>query len=248
VTSGSNDSCLVEGAHALGLSLTEKQREQFHCFRSLLLDWNQRINLTAITDPAFVFTRHFLDSLTVVLGVHSPGRVVDQQGLRVLDVGAGAGLPGLALAIAFPSWQVTELDATAKKTRFIQTVIDELNLENAQVLTGRAETVAHDRTHREQYDLVTARAVAAIPILAEYTLPFCRVGGRVIMPKKGEIAEEVERGRQAITQLGGTLESNVPVPMLPDLGEDRILVMCMKQGRTPAQFPRQPGVAAKNPL
>ena len=176
---------LVQGACALGLELTEEHVALFARFRRELLDWNQRANLTAIADPALVLIRHFLDALTVVLAIPAQQRA---RPLRVVDVGAGAGLPGLALKIVLPQWQMTELDSVGKKTRFVAHVAGILGLQGVTVLTGRAEDVAREREHRERYDLCLARGVAPLRVLAEYTLPFCAVGGQAVAMKKGDIA------------------------------------------------------------
>ena len=185
---------LVRGAAALGIALDAGQIDQFARYRDLLLEWNARFNLTAITDPAEIVTRHFLDSLTVAQGLPADLRA----GMpRVLDVGAGAGFPGLALAIAFPAWRVTLLEATGKKVRFLEAVIAEMGATNARTLTGRAEEVAHQPGQRGAYDVVTARAVASLPTLLEYCAPFAAVGGWLVLPKKGDLAAELAQGDRA---------------------------------------------------
>jgi 16S rRNA (guanine527-N7)-methyltransferase len=236
---------LRDGARALGLPLSDEQLALFARYRDELLDWNTRVNLTAITDPPQVLTRHFLDALTVVLALSPQERA---RPARVLDVGAGAGLPGLALKIALPHWEVTELDSVGKKTAFVAHVVDVLGLQGATVLTGRAEDVARRPAYRERYDLVLARAVAPLRVLAEYTLPFCRVGGLTIALKKGDIAGELAEGRRAAGQLGGQIAEPIRVPPLADLGDDRLLVPLRKARPTPPQFPRAAGTPAKRPL
>ncbi len=236
---------LVEGARRLGIELSEGQVEQFAAYRDLLLDWNRRINLTAIADPALVLTRHFLDALTVILALPAAERARSPQ---VIDVGAGAGLPGLALKIALPHWRVAELDSVGKKTRFVGHVIETLGLEGATVLTGRAEDLARDPRHRERYDLVLARGLAPLRVLAEYTLPFSRVGGLTVAMKKGDIAQEIEEGRRAVGQVGGQIGAIVRVPALPDLGADRVLLPLRKVRPTRADLPRAAGVPGKRPL
>ena len=236
---------LTQGARTLGLELTAEQLVLFAQFRRELLDWNQRVNLTAITDPALVLTRHFLDALTVVLAVPVQHRA---RPLRVVDVGAGAGLPGLALKIVVPHWQMAELDAVGKKTRFVAHVANVLGLPGVTVLTGRAEDLAREREHRERYDLCLARGVAPLRVLAEYTLPFCAVGGLTIAMKKGDITRELEEGRRAVGQVGGRLDPLVPVPALPGLGDERVLVSCCKVRPTPPHLPRAAGIPATRPL
>jgi len=239
---------LYDGARALGLVLDDRQLALFLRYRDELLDWNTRVNLTAITDPAQVLTRHFLDALTVVLALSPEERA---RPARVLDVGAGAGLPGLALKIALPHWSVTELDSVGKKTLFVEHVVETLGLcaaGDAVALTGRAEDLARSQGRRERYDYVLARALAPLRVLAEYTLPFCRAGGLVIAMKKGDIRTEVTEGRRAVGQVGGKVERLIPVPPLPDLGDDRVLVPLRKIRPTPPEFPRAPGMPAKRPL
>jgi len=236
---------LRDGARALGLPLGDVQLARFARYRDELLDWNTRVNLTAITDPTQVLTRHFLDALTVVLAL-APEQLA--RPARVLDVGAGAGLPGLALKIALPHWEVTELDSVGKKTAFVAHVVDTLGLQGVTVLTGRAEDVARRPAYRERYDYVLARALAPLRVLAEYTLPFCRVGGLTLALKKGDIAGELTEGRRAAGQLGGHIGEPIRVPPLADLGADRVLIPLRKTRPTPPQFPRAAGTPAKRPL
>ncbi len=235
---------LAHGAEALGVSLSAGQCAAFAQYRALLLEWNARVNLTAITEPRQVVTRHFLDSLSVVLAV--PERLRAGRA-RVLDVGSGAGFPGLALAIAFPRWRVTALEATGKKVRFLEHVVRELRLTNARVLQGRAEEVGHDRYERGHYDVVTARAVAALPTLLEYCQPFARMGGLVVAPKKGEIGDEVAAGMIAAAMLGGRMDAPQTVSA-PGLEDGRVLVVVHQERACPAQYPRQGGAPTKQPL
>jgi 16S rRNA (guanine527-N7)-methyltransferase len=235
---------LVDGADALGVPLDDAQLDQFRRLRDLLLDANTRINLTAITDPAEVVTRHFLDSLTCLLAV-----APDQRGLplRLLDIGSGAGFPGVPLAIAFPAWRVTSLEATGKKARFQQEAVAALDLENVSMLNGRAEEFARKPEHRGRYDLVTARAVAALPTLLEYCCPFARVGGRVIALKKGDLADEVAAGVKAASLLGAKLLSPIPITISP-LADGRVLLVAEQKRPCPQQYPRPAGAPAKHPL
>lgn len=236
---------LVEGAAALGLTLDDGQLAQFARLRELLLDWNTRVNLTAITDPAEVVTRHFLDSLTCALALPAEERC---QSLRLLDVGSGAGFPGLPLAVAFPQWRVTLLEATGKKIRFQEAAIAELGLANARPLHARAEELAHTKEQRGHYDVVTARAVAALPTLLEYCAPFARVGGAVIAPKKGDLEQEIAAGAQAAELLGAQLQSPVSVAAPGLDGDDRVLLVARQQRPCPPQYPRAGGAPQKRPL
>jgi 16S rRNA (guanine527-N7)-methyltransferase len=235
---------LVDGAAALGAPLDTEQVRRFACYRDLLLDWNTRVNLTAITDPTDVATKHFLDSLTCLL---APVSAPAGQAPHLLDVGAGAGFPGLPLAIARPGWRVTLLEATGKKVRFLEAAIAELGLTNARAITGRAEELAHHADHRGRYDVVTARAVAALPTLLEYCCPFVRVGGHAVSPKKGDLAAETAAGARAAAQLGARLLSPIPVT-LPALADGRVLLVVRQEHPCPPQYPRSAGAPAKRPL
>jgi 16S rRNA (guanine527-N7)-methyltransferase len=235
---------LIAGADSLGVALDDAQLDQFRRFRDLLLDANTRVNLTAITDPAEVVTRHFLDSLTCLLAVTPDQRA---RPLRLLDVGSGAGFPGIPLAIAFPAWSVTSLEATGKKARFQQEAVAALGLANVAVLTGRAEEFARKSEHRGRYDLVTARAVAALPTLLEYCCPFAHVGGRIIAPKKGDLADEVAAGTKAASLLGAKLLAPIPIT-IPPLADGRVLLVAEQRRACPDQYPRPAGAPAKHPL
>src|SRR5690242_19920264 len=235
---------LVDGATTLGVSLDDAQLDQFRRLRDLLLDANTRVNLTAITDPTEVVTRHFLDSLTCLLAVTPDQRA---RLLHLLDVGSGAGFPGIPLALAFPAWRVTSLEATGKKARFQQEAVAALGLENVIVLTGRAEEFARQPEYRGRYDLVTARAVAALPTLLEYCCPFARIGGRVIAPKKGDLADEVAAGTKAASHLGAQLLAPTPVT-IPPLADGRVLLVTEQKRSCPQQYPRAAGAPAKHPL
>lgn len=235
---------LRAGAASLGVTLVDDQLARFVALSALLLDWNTRVNLTAITDPAEVVTRHFLDALTCALGLTSEERA---RPLSLLDVGSGAGFPGLPLAIAFPHWQVTLLEATGKKTRFQEVAITALALTNTRALNGRAEELAHQAAHRGRYDVVTARAVAALPALLEYCLPFARPGGVVIAPKKGDLEEEIVAGARAARLLGARLLAPIPV-RIPPLDDGRALLIARAELPCPALYPRAAGAPLKRPL
>lgn len=235
---------LVAGARALHVALDEAQLLQFRRFCALLADWNTRMNLTAIVEPSQVATRHFLDALTCSLSLAPDERV---RPLRVLDVGSGAGLPGLALAIAFPQWQVVSLEATGKKCRFQEAAIAEAQIANAQVICGRAEEFAHDPAHRATYDVVTARALAALPTLLEYCAPFARVGGHIIAPKKGDLASEQAQGARAAALLGAELLAPIPVA-IPPLDDGRVLLVARQRYLCASRYPRPAGAPAKKPL
>ena len=230
----------IEGLRLLGLRVTERQLDQFLRYQQELLDWNTRINLTAITDPEEVLLRHFLDSLSLLL-------VYDRAETCLLDIGTGAGFPGLPLKIVRPQWQVVLLEATGKKVAFLQHIIEALQLKDVVALHGRAEELAHKAGYRASFDVVTARAVASLPTLLEYAAPFCRVGGQIILPKKGDLVEELAQGKRAARQVGAALKDDVPVT-LPGLEDGRRLLVWEQVRKCPAQFPRSGTVMAKKPL
>ena len=235
---------LRAGAAAMGIALDERQIAQFERLRALLLDWNTRINLTAITDPAEVETRHFLDALTCALAL-PPHQW--KPPLRVLDIGSGAGFPALPLAIVFPHWSITSLDATGKKIRFQQEVIADLGLRNVQPVHGRAEELIRQPGERGHYQFVMARAVAALPTLLEYCCPFTYTSCRIVMPKKGNLTDELAAGRRAAEILGAYLPDPIPVT-IPPLDDGRVLVVADQMRRCPPQYPRPAGAPARHPL
>jgi 16S rRNA (guanine527-N7)-methyltransferase len=243
-TSGEGLSALGEGAAKLGIPLDDAQLDAFARYCELLLDWNTRINLTAITEPVEVAARHFLDSLTVAQAIPDALR---QDAPHILDVGAGAGFPGLPLAIAFPQWNVTLLEATGKKVRFMETVIAALALTNARAVQGRAEELARQPAYRGHFDIVTARAVAALPTLIEYCAPFARIGGLVVMPKKGDLADEIAAGSRAAKHLGARLLDAVEVTV-PPLVDGRVLLVAVQEKPCPPRYPRPAGAPSKHPL
>lgn len=213
---------------------------QFLRLRQELLDWNTRVNLTAITNPVEVLLKHFLDSLSL-LEVFSPQRA------RVLDIGAGAGFPGLPLKLARPQWTMVLIEATGKKVAFQRHMIEVLGLQGIEAVHGRAEELAHQSEYRASFDLVTARAVAALPTLLEYAAPFCRVGGQIVLPKKGDLAEEIEQGRGAERQLGLKFKGDFPVS--PGGLNDGRRVLAWEQVRLcPSTYPRARAAMKKRPL
>lgn len=233
---------LAKAAQALfNVALTDAQVQQFAVYKRELLDWNERMNLTAITDPVAVDVRHFLDaiSLVTVIGL--------EAGDKVLDVGTGAGLPGLPLALLFPQAHFTLLEATKKKLTFIEHVIAVLGVRNVTLLHARAEDAAHLPAHRALYDVVTARAVARLPILLEYLLPFAKVGGFVVAMKGKTAEEELQDARYALNFLGGEAKPIASV-QLPDVEDPHYLLTVEKIRTTPKNFPRKAGVPAKKPI
>lgn len=230
----------LEGVRQLDLALSETQLEQFLTYRTELLDWNTRMNLTAITNPEEVLLKHFLDSLTLL-------PLIDKPCLRLLDIGTGAGFPGLPLKIVRPRWSVTLLEATGKKVTFVNHVIDTLHLEDVVAVHGRAEELAHKREYRARFDVVTARAVAAIPTLLEYAAPYCRVGGLIILPKKGNLTDELAQGKRAAKLIGAAFKAEKTLS-LSGLPEERSLIVWEQRKLSPSQYPRSGAAIAKKPL
>ncbi len=233
---------LAEHAKSLlGIALSDTQLWQFRELTALLLDWNARMNLTRITDPAEIALKHHLDSLTLLTALPE----IKRQ--RLLDVGTGAGFPGLPVAIALPQLRVTLLDATAKKLRFIEAAGETLGLENIRVVHARAEEAGRNDAHRGTYDFVTARAVVRMPALMEYTLPLAKRGGMVIAMKGEAASQEMESAKRAIAALGGEL-SAIEEIRLPRLDKPRHLVIVSKAGKTPRRYPRKAGTPTRNPI
>ncbi len=237
---------LREGARALGPPLTDRQLAAFQLYYEELVAWNQKFNLTAITDYEQVQIRHFLDSLSCLLSEEAR-QVLHQPEARLIDVGSGAGFPGIPLKLACPTLRLTLLEATGKKATFLEHMTRRLGLQQVTVIHARAEDLGHDPAHREGYDLALARAVAELPVVVEYTLPFCKVGGWVIAQKGEAGAAEAWIADRAIRLLGGELHRVVPVE-LPGLPEDRSLIVIKKVSPTPEKYPRRAGMPGKRPL
>lgn len=237
---------LIGGAGELGLTLSAEQIQGFRLYYQLLCAWNRRVNLTAITEAEEVQRRHFLDALTV-LAVLDGGQSPSQEPLRLLDLGTGAGFPGVPLKIVRPELRLTLLEATAKKTRFLAALVEALRLEGVEVLTGRAEELAHHPRYREAYDVVVGRGVAKLPTLVELALPFCREGGRLIAQKKGSLTAEIQNATMALNLLGGRLVEVRPVA-LQDLPDGRSLLIIEKIAPTPETYPRRSGIPFRRPL
>jgi 16S rRNA (guanine527-N7)-methyltransferase len=230
---------LLNGAQHFEIDLSHDQIDQFDRCAERLIEWNRHFNLTSIVDPSEIVTKHFLDSLAAA-------RLIPRAA-KLIDVGAGAGFPGLPIKIAHPELSLTLLEATRKKCDFLAAMIAELKLSNSIVVNARAEDAAHNVAHREQYDVAIARAVAEMPTLSEYLLPFVKIGGVAIALKSKDIQQETDRAEAAIKMLGGQLKQIVPVT-IPGLNEERYLVVIEKISTTPEKYPRRAGMPSKKPL
>jgi 16S rRNA (guanine527-N7)-methyltransferase len=232
---------LKEGAAELGVELSEDKIDSLSRFVDMLLEWNQKFNLTRITDPYEIVTKHLLDSLTCLKTAAFP------EGASVIDVGTGAGLPGIPLKIVRPDLRMTLLDATRKKLSFIEAVVNELGLKEVVLLHGRAEDVAQDPSTREAFKVVVARAVAEMRVLAEYTIPLALVGGTIVVQKGPEVQDELAAAKKAISQLGGEVE-RVETLTIPRSDMTRSLVVIRKRAPTPKRYPRRHAEISKGPL
>jgi 16S rRNA (guanine527-N7)-methyltransferase len=234
---------LAHIAEACGLTLDERQLGQFEEYYRLLVAANQRVNLTSVTGYEEVQRRHFGESLAVAAALYRTGVLQASQATPTIDLGAGAGFPGLPIKIAHPALRLTLLESASKKARFLEEVVERLALADVLVVAGRAESVAHETAHREAYDLALARALASLPVLVELALPFLRLGGVLAAPKGSRAAQEMTAAAPAMRACGGRLLS---AERLPD--SLLTLVVVEKAARTPPTYPRRPGTPAKRPL
>jgi len=234
---------LKEGAAHFGLTLTNAQLAAFKQYSRELVAWNQKVNLTRITAPEEIAVKHFLDSLSVQLALGDL-----PASFSVIDVGTGAGFPGLPLKIVRPDLRLTLLESTAKKAAFLHHIVDRLSLTNVRIVTARAEEAGQKTEHREQYDVAIARAVSALPALVEYTLPLVKVGGLVIAQKGQDPAAEVNDAARALGILGGKIRQVMPVTVTGLETAARHLVVMQKIKPTPKRYPRRPGLPAKKSI
>lgn len=226
----------------IGIELSDKQMNQFKMYYELLVEWNQKINLTAITELEEVYLKHFYDSITLATTIDLSG-----EKYSLCDVGAGAGFPSIPLKIVYPNLEVSIVDSLNKRINFLRLLCDSLELESVHLYHDRAETFGQNKSHREKFDLVTARAVARLNVLAELCLPLVKKKGQFLALKAAKSEEEVIEGKKAITILGGKLVNETEVS-LPFSGDKRYIVAIEKKKETPNKYPRKPGTPNKKPL
>ncbi|MBH0158290.1 16S rRNA (guanine(527)-N(7))-methyltransferase RsmG [Fictibacillus sp. 5RED26] len=224
-----------------GVELSEKQLSQFETYYNLLVEWNEKMNLTAITEKEEVYLKHFYDSVTAGFYFNF------KQDITVCDVGAGAGFPAIPLKIAFPEIKLTVVDSLNKRIGFLQHVVDELGLEDVSLYHDRAETFAHRPEFRQTFDLVTARAVARLSVLSELCLPLVKIGGHFLGMKGANLPEEVRDGEKAVKLLGGRVK-DIHSFVLPIEESERNIIVIDKVKETPKKFPRKPGTPNKSPI
>lgn len=232
---------LTEKVKELSIVLNDKQIQQFEQYYNILVEWNKVMNLTAITEYEEVVEKHFLDSLTIVNAIHV------EKIETLIDVGTGAGFPGIPLKIAFPHLKVTLLDSLNKRIKFLDEVIDLLELNDIKAIHGRAEDYAKQAEYREQYDICVSRAVANLATLSEYCLPYVKVDGLFVPYKSGEIDEELKSSEKAVSILGGKVEEVVKF-QLPGTDIGRSFVKIHKIKETKKKYPRKAGMPTKEPL
>jgi len=225
----------------LGFPLTDRQKEQYERYFELLVEWNEKINLTAITEKDEVYLKHFYDSIAPILQ-----GLIENQPIRLLDIGAGAGFPSLPMKILFPELDVTIIDSLNKRINFLHLLAEELGLIGVHFYHGRAEDFAQDKAFRAQFDLVTARAVARMQVLSELTIPYLKVGGRLLALKASNAPEELEEAKNALNLLFSKVEDNLQYE-LPN-GDPRYITVVEKKKETPNKYPRKAGMPNKRPL
>ncbi len=236
---------LIEGARQLGIDLNARRVQQFELYYQKLIEWNEKINLTTIIGYQEAQVKHFLDSISVISALTK--EEMYKADFSIIDIGTGAGFPGLPLKILLAEPRLVLVDSTAKKVAFLRCVTRELGLDNVEIVCGRAEEIAHLPLYRQRFDLALSRAVASLPVLAELALPFCRIGGKFVAQKKGEVEQEMKKAVKAIETLGGKL-GQVKRIELEGLSDGRYLVIIDKIYPTPEKYPRRPGVPGRRPI
>lgn len=223
----------------MNISLLKEQYGQFYAYMELLIEWNEKMNLTAITEPKEIILKHFVDSLTIAKYV--------EEGKSIIDMGTGAGFPGIPIKIYRKDVKAVLADSLNKRIKFLDEVIDKLKLENVETIHCRAEELGKNKQYREKFDYATSRAVANLSTLSEYLMPFVKLNGKCIFMKTIEVEEELEKAKKAIKTLGGKVEK-VDKFEIPESDLGRSIIIVKKEKITPSKFPRKPGTPAKEPL
>ena len=230
---------MQEKSTDLGVRFLVEQTEQFFEYMNLLIEWNKKMNLTAITDPEEIILKHFIDSITILKDIEDNSKVV--------DVGTGAGFPGIPLSIMNPTLKITLVDSLNKRLIFLQEVVNKLNLKNVEIVHARAEEFGQNKKYRESFDISTSRAVANLATLSEYLIPLVKVGGKVISMKAAGAHEEINEAKKAIEVLGGTIEK-IDEFVLPQSDIGRTVIIIKKDKNTPNKYPRKSGTPSKEPI
>lgn len=223
----------------LGVCFSVEQIEQFYKYMNLLIEWNEKMNLTAITEPKEIILKHFIDSITIL-------KYIDDNS-KLVDVGTGAGFPGVPLSIMNPTLKITLVDSLNKRLIFLQEVVKELNLKNIEIVHARAEEFGQNKNYREKFDIATSRAVANLATLSEYLVPLVKIGGKIISMKASNAKEEINDAQKAIEVLGGKIEK-IEEFDLPESDIGRTIIIIDKNKCTPAIYPRKAGTPAKEPI
>lgn len=230
---------MQEKSSFLGVRFCVKQLEQFFEYMELLIEWNEKMNLTAIIEPEEIILKHFIDSITILKDI--------EDNFRVVDVGTGAGFPGIPLSIMNPTLKITLVDSLNKRLIFLQEVVNKLQLKNVEIIHARAEEFGQNKKYRESFDVATSRAVANLSTLSEYLIPLVKVGGKVISMKAAEAQEEINDAKKAIEVLGGSIEK-IDEFNLPQSDIGRTIITIRKQKQTSNKYPRKPGTPSKEPI
>lgn len=230
---------MQEKSSFLGVRFCVKQLEQFFEYMELLIEWNEKMNLTAIIEPEEIILKHFIDSITILKDIEDNSRVV--------DVGTGAGFPGIPLSIMNPTLKITLVDSLNKRLIFLQEVVNKLQLKNVEIVHARAEEFGQNKKYRESFDVATSRAVANLSTLSEYLVPLVKVGGKVVSMKAADAQQEINDAKKAIEVLGGAIEK-IDEFNLPQSDIGRTVITIRKQKQTPNKYPRKPGTPSKEPI
>ena len=239
-----DENILIDGAQKIGINLNKEQIKIFSQYLELLIQWNQKINLTSLKTPQEIIIKHFLDSISCIKVFD---KYIDIEGISIIDVGTGAGFPGIPIKIVCPSISLSLLEARKKKTIFLEKIVEEMNFQRVEILNGRAEAFGKCPDYREKYDIALSRAVALLSTLSEYCLPLIRVGGLFVAQRGRSYKEEIDKALKTVQLLGGELigVENVRIPFI---NQERYLLVIKKIKDTPSKYPRKEGLPQKRPL